>query len=228
VPKVKSECKQCGKSIEYWPSQVRSFCSQSCRSQHNAIHGAMPTKPRRGTTSPCETCGKSVYKSKGQTKKRYCSQECHYEGLKVGHEEPCQACGKPMWVVPSTPQRFCGRDCYENARIKSSGIGRMHNGREVIRDSGGYLRLWEPDHPKANQGRVTEHRWLVEQALGRYLRTEEHVHHVNGVKDDNRLENLQVLGAQEHRLLTAAEIKTQRAADAAELAEYRKRYGPIQ
>jgi endogenous inhibitor of DNA gyrase (YacG/DUF329 family) len=187
----------------------------------------MPTKPRRGTTSPCETCGKPVYKSKGQTKKRYCSQECHFEGLKVGQQQKCLECGKSFYVQPSNPRLYCGRQCYEADRIKTSGIGRMHNGREVIRDSGGYLRIWEPEHPSANQGRVTEHRWLVEQALGRYLRSDEHVHHVNGVKDDNRLENLQVMGAQEHRLLTAAEIKTQRAADAAELAEYRKRYGPL-
>jgi len=38
---------------------------------------------------------------------------------------------------------------------------------------------------------------------------------------------LQVLDAQEHRLLTAAEIKDRRADDAAELAEYRRRFGPL-
>jgi hypothetical protein len=53
------------------------------------------------------------------------------------------------------------------------------------------------------------------------------VHHINGIKDDNRLENLAVLDAQEHRLLTAAEIKARRSAEAGELAEYRRRYGPL-
>lgn len=103
----------------------------------------------------------------------------------------------------------------------------MHNGREVIRDGGGYLRIWEPTHPAANQGRVLEHRWLVEQRLGRHLLTAEHVHHVNGVKDDNRPENLAVLGHSEHSRLTGQERNAELAAMRAELIEYRRRHGPL-
>lgn len=40
---------------------------------------------------------------------------------------------------------------------------------------------------------VNEHRWLMEQHLGRELGTDEVVHHINGDKLDNRLENLQVM-----------------------------------
>lgn len=39
---------------------------------------------------------------------------------------------------------------------------------------------------------VLEHRTVVEAALGRPLRKSEYVHHINGIRHDNRLENLQV------------------------------------
>ena len=43
-----------------------------------------------------------------------------------------------------------------------------------------------------------EHRLKMEQALGRRLLRWEFVHHINGDKSDNRLENLQVMSAREH------------------------------
>jgi hypothetical protein len=50
----------------------------------------------------------------------------------------------------------------------------------------GYVRRWYDGVSKF------EHRHVVEQELGRPLRSYENVHHLNGVRDDNRLENLEV------------------------------------
>lgn len=50
--------------------------------------------------------------------------------------------------------------------------------------------------------RVRQYRWIMENALGRKLKRNEHVHHINGIKSDNRLENLQVMTATDHCRMT--------------------------
>ena len=83
------------------------------------------------------------------------------------------------------------------SEAKNSGkfpIGSSHprwkGGRFKVKS--GYVYVKDPAHPFPNKpyGYVLEHRLVMEKHIGRYLNPEEVVHHINGIKDDNRIENL--------------------------------------
>ena len=74
--------------------------------------------------------------------------------------------------------------------------------------SKGYIVRYAPDHPSASKaGLVMEHRYVMEQKLGFVLPKEFDVHHINGDKTDNRIENLVVLTHGAHTILHNKEAK---------------------
>ena len=81
----------------------------------------------------------------------------------------------------------------ERTRMSAQRSGDGHpnwkGGRKTRED--GYISIYSPRHPRADsQHRVFEHRLVMEQMLGRPILPTEVVHHINGVRDDNRRENL--------------------------------------
>jgi hypothetical protein len=76
---------------------------------------------------------------------------------------------------------------YQKGSKNRNWRGGIHKVRE-------YVYVHAPDHPNATvKGYVAQHRLVMEKFLGRYLRAGEEVHHKNAVKDDNRIENLQLV-----------------------------------
>lgn len=63
----------------------------------------------------------------------------------------------------------------------------------------GYIMVYVSDHPFRNSSdAVYEHRLVMEEKIGRYLESHEVVHHLNGDKTDNRIENLELTTVSEH------------------------------
>lgn len=59
----------------------------------------------------------------------------------------------------------------------------------------GYVMVFQKGHPRASGSKgnyVFEHIIVMEKYLGRYLTKDENVHHKNGVREDNRIENLEL------------------------------------
>lgn len=116
-------------------------------------------------------------------------------------ERLCRWCKKTFFAYPSELKRgggnFCSRVCYfSDSRISRRGKGNpcYRGGRRVDKN---YVWILRPEHPYSTHiGYVYEHRLVVEKSLGRYLKPSEIVHHKNGNKSDNRLENLEVFTTQ--------------------------------
>ncbi len=81
----------------------------------------------------------------------------------------------------------------------------VHKGifkRDKIKTKKGYVLVHCPQHPRADsQGRVFEHIVVWEQYYHCQIKPGYSIHHINGIKDDNRIENLQLLSFGEHSAL---------------------------
>jgi hypothetical protein len=78
-------------------------------------------------------------------------------------------------------------NCRNQSNIKPDGW----RGNKT-RHKKGYVLVRVPSHPYASGGYVFEHRLVMEDHIGRYLLSNENIHHKNGIKDDNRIENLEL------------------------------------
>lgn len=105
---------------------------------------------------------------------------------------PC-ACGCGLPVVIKAAHLHLGIPTYR------WGHHQLNTGK--FKASTGYILIRCPGHPNgmhSGKNYVFEHRLIAEKMIGRILTKDEVVHHKNGVRDDNRPENLEVLTYQQH------------------------------
>ena len=125
-------------------------------------------------------------------------KEIPTDAWREAHRTTCEWCSKTF--LPKyygRPPRFCSKKCSCKWTAMNRTGKTAFKGRRLTIN--GYIAIFQPDHPNApKSGYIMEHRLVMEGHLGRLLSREEVVHHLNGQKADNRLENLALLPKREH------------------------------
>lgn len=169
---------------------------------------------RTGHMVNCLECNKELYASGWQLKQgkgKYCSKVCANKlsigkaveasrgkpkpSRKTGKTFNCKICSKEFYApkcrVDSGKVKYCSRSCMAKDLLPKH--------REIH----GFQKTNKPLHTYkhicVDGKRFREHRWIMEQHLGRKLERWEHVHHINDDSSDNRLENLEVLSNADHQ-----------------------------
>ena len=141
----------------------------------------------------CERCDKEFTPSGPAAK--FCSAAC-----RAGTAN-CEGCGREFPLIApqvkngvAYPRKFCSFECRKAhwARTSAHRYVDAQGYIEVVvpptmsrrTDGSGYVEL-NVGALNKNGGRVKEHRWVMEQRLGRALLPHEEVHHKNGHRDDN-------------------------------------------
>lgn len=85
----------------------------------------------------------------------------------------------------------------------------MPRRKERIIHSNGYILIWGNGHPyQDHHGRIPEHRVVMEKKIGRYIDPKkEQVHHIDENKQNNNINNLQLLTQAEHTKIHSGWIK---------------------
>lgn len=100
----------------------------------------------------------------------------------------CSICSKEYLSYEGRNIKYCSRECWKKSP-KSNGV---KNPKFSYKNKAGYIVLF-------HKGKIIkEHRLIMENHLGRTLTNKELVHHRNGIKDDNRIENLELTTFAKH------------------------------
>ena len=124
-----------------------------------------------------KTCGNCRRDYQASSKHKNCPK-CRRQLAKIN----CNRCGRKKQ-----------RESKTCSRCRPTGEKENPNWRGGRYYKAGYVMVYAPEHPRAVRTKhIFEHILVMETTLGRSLLANETVHHLNGIKDDNRPENLEL------------------------------------
>lgn len=183
----KYKCEWCGKEKEAkYKSHIKRFCSHKCANEHR-----WSLEEKQEIEKECCVCGRLFQikkwdnRLKSGKEVKYCSHECAGIAIRTGTIIQCKQCGKEFYT---TRNEFCSHECANEYRSA--------NAAKKVYEENGYKVHHIRGYNK--RGNAKEHRLIMEAHLNRKLGPDEVVHHINGDKLDNRLENLKVMTRSEH------------------------------
>jgi len=208
---VQLTCENCNGTFSVKPKDSgRRFCKRSCQTEYERLNGRLAARVPL-LTFTCKQCGNpftmkpsivTALRKKWGRDPLYCSMPCSDLGRRRDAEEKnkftCLQCGKinPMRRRPDgknfyREQKFCDRKC--KALHQSAAFDqRLADGNITRRYRRRYSLIMVRDPVTLRRKEVLEHRYVMEQHIGRSLRPGETVHHKNGDPHDNSIANLEL------------------------------------